>query len=341
MAATMASAEGGNNRQLHIPKSSSCTGKEPIDHVVLPEEEEAINLVVLPEEEEAMCRPPLNVTPPPSYSSRVRDKIELTDEERLLFDFLRQVTLHFDLHTEIRIAGVWVRDKLLDRKCSDIEDVALDNMRGKEFCEKINKFFSSCGEGALKIILIQSKSFQCLETATMFLFDMRVDFVKLRSEDYTETCGSSRVLGVKLEEDAYLSDLTINSLFYNINTTSVEDFTGKDEELRAALMDSKVKAAIKCRFRRNVILKGNVLLFWDVFNVCPLRFRGTVVPPIDDGCDRLCAAYMDNAWRLMQRVGFSTFSPAQAEANYKYVGHAGLEEEVVRKTTGPSKDVLK
>lgn len=62
-----------------------------------------------------MCRLPLEATPPPSCSSRVRDKIELTDNERLLFDFLLQVTRHPDLYTEIHIAGGWVRDKLLDR----------------------------------------------------------------------------------------------------------------------------------------------------------------------------------------------------------------------------------
>ncbi|KAF7113715.1 hypothetical protein RHSIM_RhsimUnG0109800 [Rhododendron simsii] len=193
----------------------------------------------------------------------------------------------------------------------------------------------------------------------MFLFDILVDFVKLRLEDYTESCGSSHVRGVKLEEDAYLNDLTINSLFYNINTTSVEDFTGKgmrdlksgkirthldpketflddavrvlraiqfatslgfelDEELRAALMDSEAKAAIKLRRLRRkryfegkcvgdeVVFKGKRirdevdLLFWDVFRVRPLCYGGTVVPLIDDGCDRLCAAYMDDAWYLFR-----------------------------------------
>ncbi|KAJ0086673.1 hypothetical protein Patl1_07788 [Pistacia atlantica] len=32
------------------------------------------------------------------------------------------------------------------------------------------------------------------------------------------------------EEDAYRRDLTINSLFYNINTSSVEDLTGRGIE---------------------------------------------------------------------------------------------------------------
>ncbi|KAI8525225.1 hypothetical protein RHMOL_Rhmol13G0213200 [Rhododendron molle] len=71
-------------------------------------------MAMTPTAKEAMCLP-LKATPPPSYSSRVGDKIELTDNERLLFGFLLQVTRHSDLYTEIRIAGGWVRDKLLDR----------------------------------------------------------------------------------------------------------------------------------------------------------------------------------------------------------------------------------
>uniref|UniRef100_A0A2P2KV25 tRNA-nucleotidyltransferase family protein n=1 Tax=Rhizophora mucronata TaxID=61149 RepID=A0A2P2KV25_RHIMU len=66
-----------------------------------------------------------------------------------------------------------------------------------------------------------------LETARMRLFDLWIDFVNLRCEDYSE---NSRIPTMKFgtaEEDAYRRDLTINSLFYNINTSSVEDLTGR------------------------------------------------------------------------------------------------------------------
>lgn len=52
-----------------------------------------------------------------------------------------------------------------------------------------------------------------------------IDLVNLRSEKYTE---DSRVPTIDIgtpEEDAYRRDLTINSLFYNINQGVVEDFT--------------------------------------------------------------------------------------------------------------------
>ena len=64
----------------------------------------------------------------------------------------------------------------------------------------------------------------------MRIHGVMIDLVNLRSEKYTE---ESRVPTIDIgtpEEDAYRRDLTINSLFYNINEKKVEDFTGKGIE---------------------------------------------------------------------------------------------------------------
>lgn len=66
-----------------------------------------------------------------------------------------------------------------------------------------------------------------LETATIKVGDVFIDLVNLRCETYSE---DSRVPQVEIgtpEQDAFRRDLTINSMFYNINTNTVEDFTGK------------------------------------------------------------------------------------------------------------------
>ncbi|KAL8234125.1 hypothetical protein R6Q59_020225 [Mikania micrantha] len=158
----------------------------------------------------------------------VKENIVLTDKEKQIFDRLCQVLHHFSLETKLRVAGGWVRDKLLGKECYDI-DIALDDMLGREFCEKVNEYLVSTGEETQGIGVIQSNPDQSkhLETARMRLFDVWIDFVNLRSEDY---CESSRIPTMQFgtaEQDAYRRDLTINSLFYNINTCSVEDFTGR------------------------------------------------------------------------------------------------------------------
>lgn len=53
---------------------------------------------------------------------------------RLLLDFVEQT----GIQTKLRASGGWVRDKLLNRNCCDI-DIALDNMTGVEFATKLNK----------------------------------------------------------------------------------------------------------------------------------------------------------------------------------------------------------
>ncbi|XP_074563184.1 tRNA nucleotidyltransferase cca2 [Curcuma longa] len=158
----------------------------------------------------------------------LKEKIDLTEKEEKIFRRLLDVVGRFNLETQLRVAGGWVRDKLLGKDCYDI-DIALDNMLGREFCEKVNEFLQLTGEEQQGIGVIQCNPDQSkhLETARMRIYDTWIDFVNLRSETYVE---NSRIPTMKFgtaKEDAYRRDLTINSLFYNINTSSVEDLTGR------------------------------------------------------------------------------------------------------------------
>lgn len=170
--------------------------------------------------------------------SSVSESIELTELEKKIFDRLREVLHQFNLQTQLRVAGGWVRDKLLGKDCYDI-DIALDNMLGREFCEKVNEYLSNAGEKTQGVGVIQCNPDQSkhLETARMRIFDVWIDFVNLRSETYAE---DSRIPSMEFgtaEQDAYRRDLTINSLFYNINTGSVEDLTGRGiSDLKAGII---------------------------------------------------------------------------------------------------------
>jgi uncharacterized protein with FMN-binding domain len=59
-------------------------------------------------------------------------KIQLTVKERQLCNLLLKVVKSNSLSTTMRIAGGWVRDKLLGLSSTDI-DISLDNMMGKDF----------------------------------------------------------------------------------------------------------------------------------------------------------------------------------------------------------------
>ncbi|KAF3330954.1 putative CCA tRNA nucleotidyltransferase 2 isoform X1 [Carex littledalei] len=168
----------------------------------------------------------------------VKEHIELSEKEDKIFTRLLDVVRHFGLETQLRVAGGWVRDKLLGKECYDI-DIALDNMLGRDFCEKVNEYLKSVGEQQQGIGVIQCNPDQSkhLETAKMRIYDIWIDFVNLRSETYAE---NSRIPTMKFgtaEEDAYRRDLTINSLFYNINNSSIEDLTGRGvKDLKSGLI---------------------------------------------------------------------------------------------------------
>ncbi|KAI9309230.1 hypothetical protein BJ944DRAFT_254161 [Cunninghamella echinulata] len=103
-------------------------------------------------------------------------------------------------------------------------------MMGFEFAQYVNNYLQQNGLATRTISKIDSNPAKSkhLETATTKLFDQEIDFCNLRTEVYTEDSRiPAEVTFGTPTEDAYRRDTTINSLFYNINTNSVEDFTNQ------------------------------------------------------------------------------------------------------------------
>ena len=141
---------------------------------------------------------------------------------------------------EIRVAGGWVRDKILHLNSHDV-DVALSNMSGVRFATIVQAYLAHLERtGQIpvprkrhKIGVISANPSQSkhLETATMKVHGIEVDFVNLRAEEVYESHSRipthrTRQFGTPLE-DALRRDFTCNSLFYNVRTRRVEDWTGR------------------------------------------------------------------------------------------------------------------
>eukprot|EP00339_Tiarina_fusa_P007177 CAMPEP_0117045854 /NCGR_PEP_ID=MMETSP0472-20121206/31727_1 /TAXON_ID=693140 ORGANISM="Tiarina fusus, Strain LIS" /NCGR_SAMPLE_ID=MMETSP0472 /ASSEMBLY_ACC=CAM_ASM_000603 /LENGTH=83 /DNA_ID=CAMNT_0004758025 /DNA_START=49 /DNA_END=296 /DNA_ORIENTATION=- len=62
----------------------------------------------------------------------LQEKINITPSEKELFEFLLSVVENNQTKTVMRVAGGWVRDKLMGNEANDI-DISLDNMTGEEF----------------------------------------------------------------------------------------------------------------------------------------------------------------------------------------------------------------
>lgn len=230
--------------------------------------------------------------------------ITLSPEERELFRLIRKARDESNLSTTMRVAGGWVRDKLLatpeftrsgwiDRNddmygvssgsnaaqrltskyknrmggkdlsgekkkntndSSDVAgsyqrfqhhepvdiDIALDDMLGREFAELLNQCLSEMGAKThgVGVVMKNPEKSKHLETATMKVGQFWIDFVNLRAEEYTQDSRIPDLMRIGTPaEDAFRRDLTINSLFYNINNGQVEDWTGRGfDDLRRCVI---------------------------------------------------------------------------------------------------------
>jgi tRNA nucleotidyltransferase (CCA-adding enzyme) len=144
------------------------------------------------------------------------------------------------MNTELRFVGGWVRDKLLGIPSHDI-DVGINNMTGSQFGLKLEAYLNEPGVlekypseingkaawGGLYNVEAKPEKSKHLATATAKLYGLDVDLVNLRKETYTEDSRNPEMEFGTPTEDASRRDATINALFYNVRTRSLEDFTGK------------------------------------------------------------------------------------------------------------------
>jgi len=123
-------------------------------------------------------------------------------------------------------------------------DFAIDNMMGEEFVKKAVEFIKAKtseeihGFGVTKFNPEKSKH---LETAKVQIRNIWIDVVNLRGEVYDTDSRIPKITIGTAEEDAFRRDLTINSLFYNLNEGKIEDFTKKGiEDLKNGIIRTPI-----------------------------------------------------------------------------------------------------
>ena len=223
--------------------------------------------------------------------------IRLSRPERQLRDILVAAANTWPRKTDqkeslvVRFAGGWVRDKLLSQANADI-DVAVNIATGVQFASHVQEFINNNSpenEEAFhfKIIDRNVEQSKHLETAIARYADLDLDFVNLRSEEYTDNSRIPESMRFgSPKEDAERRDLTINSLFYNLHTESVEDFTGMGvEDIRNGIIRTpldpmqtfiddplRVLRAVRFAARLNFKINHNVknAMMDERVKVCPM-----------------------------------------------------------------------
>eukprot|EP00698_Gefionella_okellyi_P003776 TRINITY_DN13511_c0_g1_i1.p1 TRINITY_DN13511_c0_g1~~TRINITY_DN13511_c0_g1_i1.p1 ORF type:complete len:490 (+),score=102.38 TRINITY_DN13511_c0_g1_i1:33-1502(+) len=154
--------------------------------------------------------------------------LRLTVEEQGLFDLLRcaaeqlsqQKSSQEENPVHVRVVGGWVRDKLMSRDSHDI-DIAVDAVEPEDFATKVRSLSDDAHSGRIAV-LVRSEADVRPSTVHVRCNGIDVDVVRLQGTPY---------------DDARRRDLTVNALFYNINTSLVEDWTGQGiTDLAAGLL---------------------------------------------------------------------------------------------------------
>ena len=155
----------------------------------------------------------------------------ITPDEKEIFDLFIRVARKYTADMEPRIAGGWVRDKLLGVPSDDI-DVMTDQTKGKDFASWIAVELGLKGPAVFKPNSEKSKH---LEPAELMIpvssgKKYKIQFTAARKEIYTQNSRNPIIAPATPEEDAERRDLTINSMFYNVVTQQIEDLTNKGKE---------------------------------------------------------------------------------------------------------------
>lgn len=150
--------------------------------------------------------------------NQIDKNIKLNTKEEKCFSTIINILKKHNLNSIVcRVAGGWVRDKLLGKECDDI-DITINDMKGSQFAKLINDEINP-GQTKFGIIQQNLKKEKKIEVSNIELFNTSIDIANLRCEDINKIGTPS--------SDAEYRDITINSLFYNINEQKVEDFTKK------------------------------------------------------------------------------------------------------------------
>ncbi|CAJ1985966.1 tRNA nucleotidyltransferase [Leishmania donovani] len=173
----------------------------------------------------------------------VRLEAAIPPAHQSVFDFLLSVAAENKLKATLRVAGGWVRDMLLGLHSNDI-DIAIEThagtklVTGEAFAHRVSEYQLAHGGRGHTVSVIRSNPAlsKHIETATVRVHEIPVEFCALRTDVYTNESRIPQVRPAAPVEDAQRRDFTINALFYNLHTGMVEDYTTGLEDLRLRII---------------------------------------------------------------------------------------------------------
>lgn len=191
--------------------------------------------------------------------------------EQAVLALIREAIQGTEWENQVFIAGGYVRDEILGRQSKDIDLVITRENGGLEFAHWITKRFK-CNTTGNPVVFPRFGTAKFHIRATvdgMNLGDVQIEAVMPRTETYIEGSRKPDVGFTSLEEDAKRRDFTVNSLFRNVSTGEIVDFTDGVNDIQHGIIRTAIAAEI--------IFKDDPLRMLRVFRFAT-RFEWEVDP---------------------------------------------------------------
>ncbi len=137
------------------------------------------------------------------FSIQDLPKLEFSDEEKNIISIAAKSAM--ELKVPAYLIGGYVRDKILNRPCKDLDFMCVGN--GIEFAEQTAKHFKPKPTVSV---------FKHFGTAQFRFHDIDLEFVGARKESYSENSRNPAVEIGTLEDDLSRRDFTINTLAFEL-----------------------------------------------------------------------------------------------------------------------------
>ncbi len=141
--------------------------------------------------------------------------IVLSDAEASTFSFLRNTARSRQPHVVLRVAGGWVRNKLLGLSSSDI-DIAVEGRNGFEMLDLVEEYHRTFKPVSLtNCHRVNDGPSKELMTSTCIINNLRIDFMGLRSDVYSELSRVPTTVRLRLNQQlhAHIHTLTPSCVF--------------------------------------------------------------------------------------------------------------------------------
>jgi len=175
-------------------------------------------------------------------TSQKTPQIILNNDEKQIFDLIIQAKKYSGLPIKLLCAGGWVRDHLLGLPSDDI-DIAV-NAPGysvalaiKEYGDKYHiQTISNPHRVSLEKTndpIKKEEQSDKLMVGGIDIMGKKIEFVPMRTESYPDPNSRTPVITNTNDprEDSKRRDLSINAIYYNIETQQVEDYVGGIKDL--------------------------------------------------------------------------------------------------------------